>query len=176
MIIIGCDYHPGFQQIAFVDTETGDYGEQRLEHTEGAEKFYPDLAAQGRKVRVGMEASGARHRFMLDANCISELVRNRPEPRYWIGWKPRNESVLYLSVLTLGEIRRGVAGLPQGKRRTHWRVGWNWNCKPAFRGEFCPSTRRSPTVGKCSPQEQNVLQDLCRPWTVCWLRPLFTMA
>ena len=23
MIIIGCDYHPGFQQIAFVDTDTG---------------------------------------------------------------------------------------------------------------------------------------------------------
>src|SRR6201988_1626978 len=58
MIIIGCDYHPGFQQIAFVDTETGDYGEQRLEHSEGAEKFYRDLAAQGKKVRVGMEASG----------------------------------------------------------------------------------------------------------------------
>ena len=32
MIIIGCDYHPGFQQIAIVDTEAGDYGEQRLEH------------------------------------------------------------------------------------------------------------------------------------------------
>ena len=58
MIIIGCDYHPGFQQIAFVDTETGDCGEQRLEHSEGAEKFYRDLAAQGKKVRVGMEASG----------------------------------------------------------------------------------------------------------------------
>src|SRR6202047_4983830 len=58
MIIIGCDYHPGFQQIALVDTETGDYGEQRLAHSEGAEKFYRDLAAQGMKVRVGMEASG----------------------------------------------------------------------------------------------------------------------
>jgi transposase len=58
MIIIGCDYHPGFQQIAFVDTETGDYEEQRLEHSEGAEKFYRDLAGQEKKVRVGMEASG----------------------------------------------------------------------------------------------------------------------
>ena len=58
MIIIGCDYHPGFQQIAFVDTETGDYGEQRLEHSERAERFYRDLADQGKKVRVGMEASG----------------------------------------------------------------------------------------------------------------------
>ena len=58
MMIIGCDYHPGFQQIGFVDTETGDYGEQRLQHSEGAEKFYRDLASQGKKVRVGMEASG----------------------------------------------------------------------------------------------------------------------
>jgi transposase len=58
MMIIGCDYHPGFQQIAFVDTETGELQERRLEHREEAEKFYRDLAAQGMKVRVGMEASG----------------------------------------------------------------------------------------------------------------------
>ena len=32
MMIIGCDYHPGFQQIAFVDTETGELQERRLEH------------------------------------------------------------------------------------------------------------------------------------------------
>jgi hypothetical protein len=33
MLIIGCDYHPGFQQIAFVDTETGEFGERRLTHS-----------------------------------------------------------------------------------------------------------------------------------------------
>jgi hypothetical protein len=37
MIIIGADYHPGFQQIAFVDTETGDCGERRLQQREEAE-------------------------------------------------------------------------------------------------------------------------------------------
>jgi transposase len=58
MMIIGCDYHPGFQQIAFVDTETGELQERRLQHREEAEKFYRHLAAQGMKVRVGMEASG----------------------------------------------------------------------------------------------------------------------
>src|ERR1700758_4659259 len=58
MLIIGCDYHPGFQQIAFVDTDSGEFQEQRLPHREGAEKFYRDLAAQGMKARVGMEASG----------------------------------------------------------------------------------------------------------------------
>src|SRR6202047_226289 len=58
MMIIGCDYHSGFQQIAYVDTETGECGERRLQHREEAEKFYRDLAAQGKAVRVGMEASG----------------------------------------------------------------------------------------------------------------------
>ena len=58
MIIVGCDYHPGFQQIAFVDTDTGELEERRLQHPEEAEKFYRDLAARGMKVRVGMEASG----------------------------------------------------------------------------------------------------------------------
>jgi transposase len=58
MLIIGCDYHPGFQQIAYVDTETGELQERRLEHREEAEKFYRDLATRGAKVRVGMEASG----------------------------------------------------------------------------------------------------------------------
>ena len=58
MMIIGCDYHPGFQQIAFVDRETGEFQERRLAHREEAEKFYRELAARGVPVRVGMEASG----------------------------------------------------------------------------------------------------------------------
>jgi hypothetical protein len=40
MMIIGCDYHPAFQQIAFVDTATGELQERRLLHREKAEKFY----------------------------------------------------------------------------------------------------------------------------------------
>jgi transposase len=56
MIIIGVDYHPEFQQIASVDTDTGEFLEKRLAHPEEAEKFYRALT--GKKVRVGMEASG----------------------------------------------------------------------------------------------------------------------
>ena len=58
MIIIGADYHPGFQQIAFVDTETGEFQERRLEHREEAEKFYRDLKARGTSVRVGWKPAG----------------------------------------------------------------------------------------------------------------------
>src|SRR5450631_3464924 len=59
MIIIGVDYHPSDQYIAFVDTETGECGERRLNHSDReAEKFYRELAARGVGVRVGMEATG----------------------------------------------------------------------------------------------------------------------
>jgi hypothetical protein len=39
MIIIGVDYHPAFQQIALLNTETGEFQEKRLAHREEAEKF-----------------------------------------------------------------------------------------------------------------------------------------
>ena len=44
MIIIGVDFHPEFQQIASVDTETGEFQERRLGHREEAETFYRALA------------------------------------------------------------------------------------------------------------------------------------
>lgn len=56
MWIIGCDYHPRFQQIAWVNTEGGECGQRRLEHMGEAEQFYRSLAGQA--VRVGIEASG----------------------------------------------------------------------------------------------------------------------
>ena len=80
MMIIGCDFHPRFQQIAFVDQETGEYGERRLSHPEEAEQFYRSLV--GRQVQVGAEATGnfrwfrrlmqeLGHEFLLgDASAI----------------------------------------------------------------------------------------------------------
>ena len=60
MLIIGCDYHPGFQQIAFVDTETGEWKEERLEHRERAEAYYRELASRGEKVRVAWKPVDTR--------------------------------------------------------------------------------------------------------------------
>src|SRR6202790_3533483 len=59
MMIIGVDYHPSFQTIAFLMEETGECGEQELNHSDGAaEKFYRDLQQRGISVRVGLEATG----------------------------------------------------------------------------------------------------------------------
>jgi transposase len=87
MMIIGCDFHPRFQQIAFLDQETGEYGEHRLSHPEEAERFYRSLA--GRTVRIGAEATGnfrwfrqlmheLGHEFLLgDASAIRAACPRR---------------------------------------------------------------------------------------------------
>ena len=54
MKIIGCDFHPSFQQIAMVDRQTGEYTERRL-RPEEARQFYAELKGP---VLVGMEACG----------------------------------------------------------------------------------------------------------------------
>jgi len=78
MIIIGVDYHPSDQYIAFFDTETGECGERRLNHGDGeAEKFYRDLRLRRVSVRVGMEATGYSRWF---ERLLAEL-----EIEVWIG-------------------------------------------------------------------------------------------
>ncbi len=55
--------------------------------------------------------------FLLDTNVISELVTAKPEPRVTRWIEETEETLLYLSVLTIGEIRKGVTSLPQSARR-----------------------------------------------------------
>ena len=71
MLIIGCDFHPSFQQVAIFDNQTGEIQVRRLKHREEAEQFYRSLPA---RVRVGMEACGHYPWFeRLLAGCGHEL-------------------------------------------------------------------------------------------------------
>jgi toxin FitB len=55
--------------------------------------------------------------FLLDTNVISELVKPKPEPKVTTWIDSIDENLLYLSVLTLGEIRKGIASLRHAARR-----------------------------------------------------------
>jgi transposase len=56
MLIIGCDFHPSWQQVAWLDLETGETGEAKLEHSNGeAERWYRQLPVPS---RIGLEATG----------------------------------------------------------------------------------------------------------------------
>jgi transposase len=111
MIIIGCDFHPSWEMISWLDTETGETGERKLMHETGeARQFYQGLAG---KVRVGLESTGNAHWFVdmlqkmghevwvgdaarirasqvrkqktdrRDATHILELLRKDEFPRIW---------------------------------------------------------------------------------------------
>jgi hypothetical protein len=51
MIILGVDFHPEYEEIASVDTDTGEYQEKRLAHPKEAEEFYRSLSCVGQVVR-----------------------------------------------------------------------------------------------------------------------------
>jgi predicted nucleic acid-binding protein len=76
--------------------------------------------------------------YLLDTNCISELVRVKPEPKVMAWIDAAEESLLYMSVLTLGEIRKGLAGLPQSKRRTNLETWLEIELRARFAGRILP--------------------------------------
>jgi transposase len=75
MMIIGCDFHPSWQQVSWLDSETGETGERKLVHANGDGKaFYQQLAAPA---LIGMEATGNSQWFI-------ELVQDLGH-EIWIG-------------------------------------------------------------------------------------------
>jgi transposase len=75
MRIIGCDYHPSWQQISWVDTLTGETEEKKLDHASGeAQKFYRQLPGPA---VIGMESTGNCQWFVEMATTAGHEV--------WIG-------------------------------------------------------------------------------------------
>lgn len=49
--------------------------------------------------------------FLVDTNIVSELVKPKPDPKVALWMESTNEELLFLSVLTIGEIRKGIASV-----------------------------------------------------------------
>ena len=76
--------------------------------------------------------------FLLDTNIISELVTRRPEPNVSQWVESTDETLLHLSVLTLGEIRKAVARLPQARRRAELETWLIKRLRSRFAGRILP--------------------------------------
>jgi predicted nucleic acid-binding protein len=74
--------------------------------------------------------------FLLDTNVVSELVRKKPEPKVvqWI--QDTDEELLYLSVLTLGEIRKGITSHPDAARRVKLEAWLSRDLRQRFVGRI----------------------------------------
>ena len=76
--------------------------------------------------------------FLLDTNVPSELVRTRPDARVENWVYSKDEQSLYLSAVTIGELRQGIVPLPGGKRRAKLERWLEKDLVPQFRGRILP--------------------------------------
>jgi transposase len=73
MVVIGSDFHPSWQQVSWLDRETGEAGDHKLVHEPGAvEKFYRQFPAGS---RIGREATGNCQWFVDLVSRLGHAVR-----------------------------------------------------------------------------------------------------
>ncbi len=77
--------------------------------------------------------------YLLDTNVVSESERPTPNPSVITWLAARDESNVYLSALTIGEIRRGIEMLDSGKKKTQLR-NWVDSIRATFAGRILPIT------------------------------------
>lgn len=66
--------------------------------------------------------------YLVDTNVFSELAKTKPNVQV-VAWLRHHEPELYLSTITIGELRRGIESLPAGKRKTALRSWLTGLCK-----------------------------------------------
>jgi predicted nucleic acid-binding protein len=76
--------------------------------------------------------------FLIDTNVISETIKPKPEPRVLDWLNSAEESLLYLSVLTLGEIRYGASMIGNGRRRAAIEAWLESALQKRFAGRILP--------------------------------------
>jgi len=79
--------------------------------------------------------------FLLDTNVPSELTKPRPESRVRDWVDAQDNASLYLSVVSVGELRRGFTVLPQSKRRAQLEQWFEQYLLPLFGGRILPVTQ-----------------------------------
>ena len=86
--------------------------------------------------------------FLLDTNVVSEMVKPQPSPAVLEWLNATEESLLHLSILTVGELRRGITRLRPGRRRISLESWLITTFRSDSVNEFCPLTWRLPTDGE----------------------------
>ena len=78
--------------------------------------------------------------YLLDTNIPSELTRERPDPRVVMWLKAQPAATLFLSAVTIGEIRRGLVVLPSSRRRADLETWFHNELRSWFQDRILPVT------------------------------------
>jgi predicted nucleic acid-binding protein len=85
-------------------------------------------------------------KYLLDTCVISELIKKNPSHRV-VKWVAENdESNLYISVITIGEIHKGIEKLPAGKKKEKLHQWVKYDLKERFRGRIVDFDLKTATV------------------------------
>lgn len=78
--------------------------------------------------------------YLVDTNIPSELTREKPDARVAAFLRNAGKDAVFLSVMTIGEICKGIAGLPAGQRRTALQDWLDIEVRSWFAGRILPVT------------------------------------
>lgn len=78
--------------------------------------------------------------YLLDTNVPSEFSRDRPEPRVVRWLKSQPVTTLFISVITIGEIRKGIVVMPAGYKRTELEKWFHTELLTWFHNRILPVT------------------------------------
>ena len=76
--------------------------------------------------------------FLLDTNVVSEFAKPKPDGRVVEWTAVTDESLVFLSVLSLGEIRKGIERLQAGRRRAQLESWLQVDLRSRFRDRILP--------------------------------------
>ena len=99
--------------------------------------------------------------YLLDTCVLSEFTRRKPDPNV-TGWVDRiEEEKLFISVITLGEIQRGIERLPESHRKTELLAWMNNDLVERFEARLLPLDAAMMLVwGSLSARLENAGQPL----------------
>jgi toxin FitB len=85
-------------------------------------------------------------KYLLDTCVLSELIKKHPNPKV-IKWVSKtDENNLFISVLTIGEIHKGIEKLPNSKKKDELHLWVNYDLKERFRNRIINFDLQSATV------------------------------
>lgn len=87
-------------------------------------------------------------KFLVDTNVVSEWVKLRPDPGV-VDWMTEvDEDRVFISVISLAELRRGIERMPDGNGGADWMNGCGKSCRSDLKGAWYWSITWSPRLGE----------------------------
>ena len=114
--------------------------------------------------------------YLVDTNIPSELTNPAPEPRVREFLIRAGKENVYASVVTIGEICKGIAALPESKKRRELRDWLDHVMRPWLLAVYYPSPKASRNAGGRSQPNNASVEDKS-PWRMALSRrPLWSTA